>query len=68
MKVTTKELDDKDRQIIKLLMKRVTYNEVAKIVFLTPEAVRYRVRAMRDYYDKGSLSSLIDYLTENELL
>jgi hypothetical protein len=60
--------DDKDKQIIKLCIKRVSYEKMTRIVFLSVDGIRKRIKVMKDYYQKDSLPELIDHLVDENLL
>jgi hypothetical protein len=60
--------DDKDKQIIKLCIKRVSYEKMTRIVFLSVDGIRKRIKVMKDYYQKDSLPELIDHLVYENLL
>jgi hypothetical protein len=60
--------DDKDKQIIKLCIKRISYEKMTRIVFLSVDGIRKRIKVMKDYYQKDSLPELIDHLVDENLL
>lgn len=68
MIVTKRELDDKDRKIIKLVMRKTSYRKISAIVFLSEAGIKRRVKQMKDYYNCGSTSDLISHLIDNGLL
>jgi len=68
MITTKKELDDKDKKIIQLMIRRVSYKKMSKIVFLSERGIRSRLKAMRGYYKCESTSELISYLIDNAII
>jgi DNA-binding NarL/FixJ family response regulator len=70
MKTTTKirTIDDKDRRIIALLRTGHTVKEIARIVFLSHQAVDYRVKVMRDHFGCKNRTELISHLITEGLV
>lgn len=68
MRSIGKELDETDKKIIRLLSRRHTYENVAELVFLSVDGVRYRLKVMKEHYEKDTIPELIEHLTENNLV
>lgn len=68
MIITEKTLDDKDKKIIQLVIRRVSYKKMSKIVFLSEVGIRARLKTMRNYYKCESTSDLISYLIDNAII
>jgi len=68
MITTKKELDDKDKKIIQLVIRRVSYKQMSKIVFLSEVGIRHRLKVMRNYYKCESTPDLISYLIDNAII
>lgn len=60
--------DDKDKQIVKLCIKRVSYEKMTRIVYLSVDGIRRRIKVMKEYYEKDSLPELIEHMVDNNLL
>lgn len=68
MKIITKALDDKDKRIIQLAIRKVSYYKMTRIVQLSRNGIYRRIKEMKDYYDQPTLPKLVEYLTDNNLL
>jgi DNA-binding Lrp family transcriptional regulator len=68
MIATGKVPDDKDKQIIKLLLKRVSYKEITAIVCLSIPGIKKRIKIMKDHYGLDTTPQLLDYMEENGIL
>jgi hypothetical protein len=60
--------DDKDKQIIKLLIKRVPYKQMASIVSLSVQGINRRIKVLKTHYKLHSIPDLIEYFQDNNLL
>ena len=65
MITTKKELDDKDKKIIQLMIRKVSYPKMTRLVFLSENGIRTRLKVMRNYYKCESNQQLISYLIDN---
>lgn len=68
MKVKEKELDDKDKQIVKLAASGYSYEKISKIVFLSKATVKNRIKIMREYYNCTNSVHLVSHLKDNGLI
>ena len=68
MKTTAKELDDKDKRIIKLVVRRIGYRNMTRIVHLSTNGIKHRIKVMKDYYGCSTLQDLIAHLQDNNLV
>lgn len=65
---THKIPDEKDKQIIKLASKRISYMKMTKIIYMSERGIKTRIRQMKDYYKIDSLSDLIQHMIDNNLV
>jgi DNA-binding CsgD family transcriptional regulator len=68
MKIVAKELDDQDRQILKLIADGLTNKEIAYDLRINPHSVKARLRVMRAYYDCKTTAQLLLKLSADGLL
>jgi hypothetical protein len=60
--------DDKDKLIIKLLIKRVPYKQMTSIVSLSIPGINKRIKVLKDHYTLHSITELIEHFQDNDLL
>lgn len=65
VKTIEKQLDEKDKEILKLLGEGETVKRIAWKAGLKPTQVDYRIKAMKKHYNCNSLPQLL--LTLHEL-
>lgn len=68
MKAKERVIDDKDKQIISLLRRGMTFKEIASLVYLSIDGVNYRLMAMRRYYNCANNVQLVDFLRDEGLI
>lgn len=68
MITTLRELDDKDKKIMQLMIRRVSYKQMTRLVFLSENGIRTRLKVMRNYYKCDSNQELISYLIDNTII
>lgn len=60
--------DEKDKQIIKLLIRRVSYRDITQAVCLSIPGIKKRIKVMKDYYSLKTTAELINHLQDSEIL
>jgi hypothetical protein len=65
---TGKTLDEKDKRIIELIRRKVSYRRMSKIVFLSEIGIKRRVKVMRNYYNCSDTTELIDSLVSSGII
>lgn len=60
--------DDKDKLIVKLLIKRVPYKQMTGIVHLSIPGINKRIKVLKTHYDLPSITDLIEHFQDNDLL
>lgn len=64
MIVTQKQLDDTDKEIIRLAGEGMTAKEIGYEINLSQRAVEARIRVMKDWYKCNSLVHLVQVISK----